>query len=72
MDHSFSILAYHKIDLRKELGINSISPQKFERQIGFLEKEGYECLCPYFFDLSEGKIFFSNNNCSDVNIKKLY
>lgn len=67
MDHFFSILAYHKIDSRKELGINSISPQKFERQIEFLKKEGYECLRPHFFDLSTRGASFSDV-CS--NIKK--
>lgn len=68
MNHFFPILAYHKIDLRKELGINSISPKKFERQIEFLKKEGYECSHPHFIDLSTKGVCFSG---SSINIKKI-
>ncbi|MGQ9608484.1 MAG: polysaccharide deacetylase family protein [bacterium] len=69
MDHFFSVLAYHKIDLQKEWGINSISPKRFERQIEFLKKEGYECLSPKFLNVSNEDLCFSYNNCS-VESKK--
>lgn len=40
------ILAYHKVDPRRELGLNSLSPQRFERQIRFLKNEGYKSISP--------------------------
>lgn len=43
---SFPVLAYHKIDPRRELGINSISPQRFEKQIGFLGHARYVSISP--------------------------
>ena len=35
------VLAYHKIDVGFELGVNSIAPRTFERQMRFLAKQGY-------------------------------
>ncbi len=61
MNHFFSILAYHKVDFQKEWGINSISPKRFERQIEFLKKEGYECLHPQNFNISKENLCFSND-----------
>jgi len=40
------ILAYHKVDSRRELGITSLSPRRFERQIRFLKHEGYTSISP--------------------------
>ena len=49
---SMPILAYHKVDSQRELGITSLSPQRFERQIRFLEYEGYTIISPPgIFDL---------------------
>lgn len=42
------ILAYHKVDSRRELGITSLSPRRFERQIRFLKREGYTSISPYW------------------------
>jgi len=42
----FPVLAYHKVDSRRELGITSISPQRFEKQISFLNSEGYSVISP--------------------------
>ncbi|HGJ65084.1 TPA: polysaccharide deacetylase family protein [bacterium] len=48
------ILAYHKVDYRRELGITSISPKAFEKQINFLQDNGYSGLLPQsLFNLSE-------------------
>ena len=38
---SVPVLAYHKIDGGFELGVNSISPQVFDRQMRFLAEHGY-------------------------------
>ena len=46
MDRDLPILAYHKVDTRRELGINSISPRRFEKQIRFLKHEGYSVISP--------------------------
>jgi peptidoglycan/xylan/chitin deacetylase (PgdA/CDA1 family) len=40
------ILAYHKVDPRRELGITSLPPRRFERQIRFLKHEGYTSISP--------------------------
>jgi len=40
------VLVYHKVDSRRELGITSLSPRRFERQIGFLKHEGYASVSP--------------------------
>jgi peptidoglycan/xylan/chitin deacetylase (PgdA/CDA1 family) len=48
MNHVIPILAYHKVDSRRELGITSISPQRFEKQISFLKQNGYCGLSPQF------------------------
>ena len=40
------ILVYHKVDSRRELGITSLSPQRFEKQIRFLKREGYTSISP--------------------------
>ncbi|RMG33682.1 MAG: hypothetical protein D6732_11730 [Methanobacteriota archaeon] len=36
------VLTYHKIDVRRELGLNSISPSRFRKQIEFLSRAGYQ------------------------------
>lgn len=46
MGYPVPILAYHKIDLKWELGITSISPSKFERQVEFLKQSGYNSISP--------------------------
>ena len=46
MGIAFPILAYHKIDSRRELGLNSLSPERFERQISVLRNEGYVSISP--------------------------
>jgi peptidoglycan/xylan/chitin deacetylase (PgdA/CDA1 family) len=48
MDRNLPILAYHKIDPRRELGLTSLSPRTFERQIRLLKHEGYTCISPQF------------------------
>lgn len=40
------ILVYHKVDPRRELGITSLSPQRFKKQIIFLKTEGYTSISP--------------------------
>jgi len=42
------ILAYHKIDTVRELGVNCISPKTFEKQIRFLAECGYQSISPEF------------------------
>ena len=44
MNCGLPVLAYHKVDPRRELGLTSISPGRFERQIKFLQQEGYTSL----------------------------
>lgn len=51
---SIPILIYHKIDPKNELGINSISPQQFEKQIQFLIENGYRTLT--FADISSANV----------------
>lgn len=46
MDHNLPVLAYHKVEKRKELGITSIPPQKFESQIKFLKSNGFKSISP--------------------------
>jgi len=46
MSCAFPILAYHKVDSRRELGLTSLSPQRFEKQMKFLRNEGYNCISP--------------------------
>ncbi len=46
MRRDLPILAYHKVDPRRELGITSISPHRFERQLRFLKHEGYATISP--------------------------
>ena len=41
---SVPVLAYHKIDSGFELGVNSISPQVFDRQMRFLAENGYTAI----------------------------
>ncbi|MDE0300474.1 MAG: polysaccharide deacetylase family protein [Candidatus Poribacteria bacterium] len=41
---SVPVLAYHKIDGGFELGINSISPDAFDRQMRFLAENGYTAI----------------------------
>lgn len=36
------ILTYHKIDPRREIGINSLSPENFRLQLQFLHENGYQ------------------------------
>ena len=51
------ILAYHKVDTRRELGFTSLSPDRFERQIRFLRREGYTSISPpEILDFRESKI----------------
>jgi len=40
------VLAYHKIACGFELGVNSISPRRFERQIRFIAEQGYTAITP--------------------------
>ena len=37
-----TILTYHKIDSRNEVGINTLSPRRFEQQMRCLASEGYQ------------------------------
>jgi len=46
MDCGLPVLVYHKVDYRRELGFNSISPRRFERQIKFLNQGGYASISP--------------------------
>ncbi len=46
MGYPVPVLAYHKVDSKKELGITLISPSKFERQIEFLKQSGYNSISP--------------------------
>jgi len=46
MHYNIPILAYHKVDYKRELGITRVSPQRFERQISFLKSEGYKSISP--------------------------
>jgi peptidoglycan/xylan/chitin deacetylase (PgdA/CDA1 family) len=46
LNYHLPILAYHKVDSKKELGITSISPKNFERQINFLKQNGYTSISP--------------------------
>lgn len=48
MSYAIPILAYHKVESKKELGITSISPKRFENQIRFLKQNGYKSLSPQF------------------------
>ena len=55
MSCEIPILAYHKVDSQRELGITSISPKRFEKQIRFLKQNGYSGLSPCsLFCLSNG------------------
>jgi peptidoglycan/xylan/chitin deacetylase (PgdA/CDA1 family) len=40
------IIVYHKVDPRRELGVTSLSPQRFKKQIIFLKTEGYTSISP--------------------------
>ncbi len=46
------ILMYHKVDVRNEVGINAIHPEKFRQQITFLVENGYQTIT--FQDLLYG------------------
>ncbi|MGB9597316.1 MAG: polysaccharide deacetylase family protein [Candidatus Poribacteria bacterium] len=46
MSYLVPVLAYHKVDSKKELGITSISPSKFEKHIKFLKQSGYNIIPP--------------------------
>lgn len=48
-------MVYHKIDPKNEIGINSISPQRFERQIQFLADNDYRTLTFEDIRSSNGK-----------------
>lgn len=48
MNYHLPILAYHKVEKRRELGITSIPPQKFESQIKFLKSNGFKSISPNF------------------------
>ena len=41
---SVPVLAYHKIDGGFELGVNSIPPRTFDRQMRFLAENGYTAI----------------------------
>ena len=41
---SVPVLAYHKIDSGFELGVNSVSPEVFDRQMRFLAENGYTAI----------------------------
>ena len=41
---SVPVLAYHKIDDGFELGVNSIPPDAFDRQMRFLADQGYTAI----------------------------
>lgn len=38
------ILTYHKVALRREMGINVVSPQRFRQHISFLYEEGFRSI----------------------------
>jgi len=40
------ILAYHKVDMLRELGITCIPPSTFEKQMRFLAQNGYQSISP--------------------------
>lgn len=40
------ILAYHKVDIKREFDITSILPKKFEKQVKYLKEEGYISISP--------------------------
>ena len=46
MNYNLPILAYHKVEFQKELGVTSISPRKFEKQVSFLKQAGYTSILP--------------------------
>lgn len=46
MNYNLPILAYHKVEFRKELGVTSISPERFEKQVNFLKQAGYTSILP--------------------------
>ena len=46
MNYNLPILAYHKVDPRKELGVTSISPERFEKQVNFLKQADYTSILP--------------------------
>ena len=46
MNYYIPILAYHKVDPRKELGITSISPKRFKKQISLLKQFDYTSILP--------------------------
>jgi peptidoglycan/xylan/chitin deacetylase (PgdA/CDA1 family) len=48
MSYSLPILAYHKVESRKELGLTSISPERFRKQVNFLRQSGYTSILPQF------------------------
>jgi peptidoglycan/xylan/chitin deacetylase (PgdA/CDA1 family) len=46
VEKKLPILAYHKVDTVRELGVNCISPKTFEKQIRFLAECGYQSISP--------------------------
>jgi len=42
--HQIPILVYHKIQYRKEFGVNSIHPRQFRQQIRSLKERGYQAI----------------------------
>ena len=60
MGYALPILAYHKVDSRRELGITSLSPARFEKQVRVLKHEGYTGISPRSLSsLVLGKIYAS-------------
>jgi len=67
---TFPILVYHKVDPRRELGITSLSPQRFEKQIRFLKREGYASISPQslvtpIVDTTQGRERRKTQRCED-------
>jgi len=50
--HQIPILVYHKIEYRKEFGVNSIHPRQFRKQIRSLKEQGYQAIT--FRDIYSG------------------
>jgi peptidoglycan/xylan/chitin deacetylase (PgdA/CDA1 family) len=41
------ILVYHKVEVKREIGITRISPDSFRRQMELLRSEGFSSISPY-------------------------
>lgn len=44
---STTILTYHKVDVKAELGVTRIAPEKFRKQMELLISEGFEPISPH-------------------------